>query len=125
MSLMKATVSETADGMFLDTGSFKYKVSPTVTAAIKKAGVTDVTLGVRPEDLIISTKAAPDSIFDCEIYVVEPLGANTVVDIKLKDGLYKAVASGTFRAEVGQKVWVTFLAETTHIFNTATGQAIT
>jgi len=125
MNLMKATVSQNADGLFLDTGTFKYKVSQTVAEAIKKVGVTDVTLGVRPEDLIISTKAGSDSIFECEIYVVEPLGANTVVDIKLKDGLYKAVASGTFRADVGQKVWVSFLPESTHVFNTTTGQAIT
>jgi multiple sugar transport system ATP-binding protein len=125
MNLMKATVSETADGMFLDTGTFKYKVAETVAQAIKRTAATDITLGVRPEDLIISTKPASDSIFECEIYVVEPLGANTVVDIKLKDGLYKAVASGTFRADVGQKVWVRFLAESTHVFNTTTGQAIT
>jgi multiple sugar transport system ATP-binding protein len=123
MNLMKATVSETSDGMFLDTGSFKYKLSPAVAQSVKKAGVTEVTLGVRPEDLIISTKQLPDSIFECEIYVVEPLGANTVVDVKLTDGLYKAVASGTFRADVGQRVWVSFLPESTHVFNTITGQA--
>ncbi len=55
---------------------------------------------------------------------MEPLGANTVVDLKMKDGLYKAVASGSFRADVGSKVWVTFAPEHIHVFNTASGAAI-
>jgi multiple sugar transport system ATP-binding protein len=124
MNLMKATVSSLGDGLSLDTGSFKYKVPAEDVRAIKDAGVNEVTLGIRPEDLALSTKQTPDAIFDAEVYVVEPLGANTVVDLKMKDGLYKAVASGTFRADVGSKVWVTFAPEHIHVFNTASGAAI-
>ncbi len=125
MNLMKAVVSPAGGGLSLDTGSFKYNVPSEDVKAIKDAGVSEVTLGIRPEDLALSTKQTNDAIFDAEVYVVEPLGANTVVDLKMKDGLYKAVASGTFRADVGQKVWVTFAPEHTHVFNTASGQAIT
>ena len=124
MNLMKAVLSSAGDGVTLDTGSFKYRVPDGDVKAVKDAGVTDVTLGIRPEDLTLSTKQSQDAIFEAEIYVVEPLGANTVVDLKLKDGLYKAVASGTFRADVGQKVWVSFVPESVHIFNTTSGQAI-
>jgi len=124
MNLMKAVVSSAGAGLSLDTGSFKYSVPSEDVKAIKDAGVSEVTLGIRPEDLALSTKQTGDAIFDAEVYVVEPLGANTVVDLKMKDGLYKAVASGTFRADVGQKVWVTFAPEHIHVFNTASGQAI-
>ncbi len=124
MNLMKATVAGSGDGMTVNTGSFNYKVTDADVKRLKDSGATDVTLGIRPEDLVISTKMSPDSIFEAEVYVVEPLGASTVVDLKLKDGLYKAVASGTFRADVGQKVWVKFAPESIHVFNTASGQVI-
>ncbi|MGA2664991.1 MAG: ABC transporter ATP-binding protein [Nitrososphaerales archaeon] len=125
MNLMKATVSGTDEKQTtLETGGFRYRLTEAHARAVRASGATDVTLGVRPEDLSILAQQSPQSIFEAEIYVVEPLGANTVVDLKLKDGLYKAVAAPTFRADVGQRVWVGFAPEAVHVFDTATGRAI-
>jgi multiple sugar transport system ATP-binding protein len=124
MNLMKAKVSDSSAGTYLDTGSFKYKLSDAAAKAVKSGGSTDVTLGVRPEDLMISMTKAADSIFDAEIYVVEPLGANTVVDIKVGAEILKAVAGGSFRADAGQKIWVSFPAESLHVFDTKTSLAV-
>ena len=125
MNLMKATVSGTDEKQTtLETGSFRYGLTEAHARAVRAAGATEVTLGIRPEDLSIMVQQSPQAVFEAEIYVVEPLGANTVVDLKLKDSLYKAVAAPTFRAEVGQKVWVGFAPEAVHIFDTATGRAL-
>jgi multiple sugar transport system ATP-binding protein len=122
MNLMKATVS--SDGGTLETATFKYKLTDAMAKSVKSSGATEVTLGVRPEDFILSAGKTADSIFDAEVYVVEPLGANTVVDLKTGNEIYKAVAGGAFRAETGQKMYVGFPPESVHVFDTATGRAI-
>jgi len=124
MNLMKAKVTDSGTGTYLDTGEFKYKLTDAMAKAVKSRGASDVTLGVRPEDFLLSMSKTADSIFETEVYVVEPLGANTVVDLKIGAEIYKASASGTFRAQMGQKIWVGFPAESVHIFDTASGLAI-
>jgi multiple sugar transport system ATP-binding protein len=124
MNLMKAKISDSSAGTYLDTGGFKYKLTDAMAKAVKSGGASDVTLGVRPEDFLLSISKTADSIFEAEVYVVEPLGANTVVDLKIGSEIYKASASGTFRAQMGQKIWVGFPAESVHIFDTTSGNAI-
>jgi multiple sugar transport system ATP-binding protein len=91
---------------------------------VKSSGSSDVTLGVRPEDFLLSPTKTADSIFEAEIYVVEPLGANTVVDLKIGSEMLKIVTSGNFKGSVGQKLWVGFPDESVHVFDTSSGRAI-
>jgi len=124
MNLLKAKVSDSSGATYLDTGAFKYKLTDVMAKPVKSSGSSDVTLGVRPEDFLLSPTKTADSIFEAEIYVVEPLGANTVVDLKIGSEMLKIVTSGNFKGSVGQKLWVGFPDESVHVFDTSSGRAI-
>jgi multiple sugar transport system ATP-binding protein len=124
MNLIKASVVNGGSAAVLDTGNFKYNIPDWGSKALAKDSVSEVYLGIRPEDVMISTKNFQGALVESEVYVVEPLGANTLVDLKVKDDIYKAVAGGSFRADIGQKMWIGFPEQSIHIFDSKTGRAI-
>jgi len=62
-------------------------------------------LGVRPEDLEILPHGAPGSLAG-EIYVVEPMGNETLVDVRIGDQRLMARAEREFAAPIGSPIGV-------------------
>ena len=89
----------------------------------------DVVFGVHPEDVMISHQSIPNA-FQAEVYSVEPLGAETIVELTLGTDaagvhtILKACTAPNFEAEIGEYLYVTFVAERMHFFNKTTGNAI-
>ena len=90
---------------------------------------TDLVFGVHPEDIVVSHQSIPNA-FQAEVYSVEPLGAETIVEITLgtetsgAHTILKASTAPNFEAEIGQHIYVTFVPERMHFFNKTTGNAI-
>ena len=59
-----------------------------------------------------------------EVYVVEPLGSENVLDMKVAGSLIKALASPDLFLDIGQKICVTFSKQKTHVFDKKTGKAL-
>ena len=72
-------------------------------AACTAAGAT--ALGVRPEDLEIVPQGTPTAIAG-EIYVVEPMGNETLVDVRIGDQRLMARAAREFAAPIGSPIGV-------------------
>ena len=77
-------------------------------------------VGVRPED--VHVERSGDGI-EASVYVTEPLGGETVVDLRIADRVVKALVSPTLELEPDQKVSVTLDAKRLHVF-AEDGQAI-
>lgn len=84
----------------------------------------NLLLGVRPEDINIHHQKETDDCIAAEIYVVEPLGNETVVDIKLGDNIIKVLADGDFMGTIGEKVWITLRFDRLHFFDKESGQCL-
>jgi len=82
-----------------------------------------IVLGIRPEDIIIHKKAEK-GLVSSEVYVIEPLGNETIVDIKVGDKVIKVLASPDFEAKPGERVWLEIKKGKLHFFNKKTGQAL-
>jgi multiple sugar transport system ATP-binding protein len=121
MNLIDATVKAEDSGVALVTESFSYRIPDYMVEAVRKAKDHKVVLGVRPENLSLSPTQAQDSVFQSEVYVFEPLGANTVVDFKVGKDILKSVVQGSFKTKIGAKIWVGFAAEHFHVFDSDTG----
>jgi multiple sugar transport system ATP-binding protein len=88
-----------------------------------KAG--EVVLGVRPEDVKIHLEKLPAAPpVDAEIYVTEPLGNETIVDIKVGDAVIKVLAESDFPGQPGQRVRIGLNARKLHFFDAATHQCL-
>lgn len=94
-----------------------------------KVSNRDTIFGAHAEDVIVSHQAIPNA-FQAEVYSVEPLGAETIVELTLgRDAagahtILKAVTAPNFEAEIGQYLYVSFVAERMYFFDKTTGNAI-
>jgi len=74
-------------------------------AACRAANVDAV--GIRPEDLVIAAVGAAGS-FNAEVYVVEPMGNETLVDLKVGEERLTVRATRGFTAPIGCSIGVMF-----------------
>jgi multiple sugar transport system ATP-binding protein len=81
-------------------------------------------LGVRPEDISISRQPNGPRSLAASVYEVEPLGAITIVDLKIGGQLLKAQVQRQPCYAQGEEVFLTFAAEKCHVFDGATQQRL-
>ena len=100
--------------------------SPKLTALLtSKVDGTDVIIGIRPEDITIYTdRPDRDHLIETEIFVSEPLGNETIVDIKLGPEIIKILAEADFPGVRGKKVWIEFNRAKFHLFHKKTGECL-
>ncbi len=82
-------------------------------------------LGIRPEDLTVTDTADPDQpCFDAVIEVVEQLGSEILLDMKLDDGLMVASVEPSMRVRVRDRLRMAMRPSRLHIFDAKTEAAI-
>ncbi len=126
MNFLQADLTMKDGGMYLEFSGFKRHLSREIQDLIKSTTRADsrITIGIRPENLIISKQKRSDDDMIMETYVTEPLGSEVIVDLKLQDNIIKAKTSPDFKAAVGAEVYVNFDSSKIHLFDTATGKAL-
>jgi len=85
----------------------------------------EVILGVRPEDLTVADSADLDHpCFDAVIEVVEQLGSEILLDMKVGESIMVASVEPTARVRVGDKLRVAMGPSRLHVFDAQTEAAI-
>ncbi len=101
MNLLRAAVDDEG----LRTGRATLKLEASRLAACRAAEVAAV--GIRPEDLSL-TEAGAAGALGAEVYVVEPMGNETFVDLRIADERVTVRARRGFTAPIGSTIGVTF-----------------
>lgn len=108
----------------LETAMFSLPIGADVVRTLKeRATGSELALGVRPEDISVYRERPFESI-EVEVYALEPLGKEIVVDLKLGDEIVKAVTDPTFPGRMGDKVWMTINKERMHVFDRKTEKCV-
>jgi ABC-type sugar transport system ATPase subunit len=89
-----------------------FEVSAPASGAAREA-TGACWVGVRPED--IHVESGGDGI-EASVYVTEPLGGETVVDLRVAGRVVKALVPPTLKLETDQKVFVTLDPKRLHVF---------
>jgi len=85
----------------------------------------ELMLGVRPEDLTVAGSADLDHpCFDAVIEVVEQLGSEILLDMKVGESIMVASVEPTARVRVGDKLRVAMRPSRLHVFDAQTEAAI-
>jgi multiple sugar transport system ATP-binding protein len=121
MNLVKASVTHKDHGLALVADGFKYEVPESMVGPVRRASDREVLMGIRPESMILSEDQTPESLFEAEVYLCEPQGSNTVINLKVGNDILKSVVQGKFRATVGAKVWVSLPGEQVQVFDSQSG----
>ncbi|RKU29248.1 sugar ABC transporter ATP-binding protein [Candidatus Poribacteria bacterium] len=88
-----------------------------------------IIFGVHPEDVVVKHESVPNS-FQAEVYSVEPLGADTIVEITLgtdetgSHSILKSVTAPDFEAAIGDFLYVSFVSERIHLFDKSTEKTL-
>lgn len=111
--------------------SFHFDIKdPRISNTIVNSNSTEgFVFGAHPEDVLVSHQTLENS-FEAEVYSIEPLGAETIVEITLgtdSEGSHTILKSRTtpnFEAEIGQHLYVSFVPERIHLFDKVSGDAL-
>jgi multiple sugar transport system ATP-binding protein len=101
MNILKASMASNS----VMAGNAKLTIPQEMRATLAKADVTE--LGIRPEDVRLGSSDGSAAMAG-EIYVVEPMGSETLVDIRIGTERLTARAEKGFRAPVGSTIGVSF-----------------
>jgi multiple sugar transport system ATP-binding protein len=110
---------------WLDAGVFSLRLSDRIAEMIKtQAPNSELVLGVRPEDIAVHEECISPEAIETNVYLVEPLGSEIIVDLKIGEHLIKARTPPDSKLHVGDKIWITLNNERFHVFDKKTERVI-
>jgi multiple sugar transport system ATP-binding protein len=125
MNFLKCEISKDRGGVRITHRGFSFETEGKgcADALIKASENGAVILGLRPEDVSIHYKDSGGTV-PAEIYVTEPLGNETIVDVALGENVIKVITEPDFTGSTGQKIKLAINCSKLHFFNAETHQCI-
>ncbi len=118
-NFIEGTLSWMGEELYFDFGVAKLRLPREIAEHLREAP-SEVVLGIRPEDIIISDNG--DLMGG--VYVIEPLGREQLVTISV-DGVHlKAITSLDTHLRMGQSVRFKFLQDRIYLFDKRTGKGL-
>jgi ABC-type sugar transport system ATPase subunit len=81
-----------------------------------------VTIGIRPEDVTIGPPERSNARGD--VYVIEPMGREQIVDVRIGERVIQVIAPATLAVQVGETVGLAFDAAKLHLFDPTAGERL-
>lgn len=124
MNFIECKITRANDKIFLDADVFKLPLENQLAEVLKERYTNkSVVLGVRPEDILLD-KGEKKGFIQSEVFALEPLGNEVIVNLKLGETIFKAKENAEFRAKVGDKLWFAFKKEKLYVFDKETGSVL-
>ncbi|MEM0027379.1 MAG: ABC transporter ATP-binding protein [Ignisphaera sp.] len=125
MNFIDAIFKQSNNEYLIEGEGFSMKLPHNLGAELSKKILTgtEIVVGIRPEDISI-TSATDENAIKGKIYVLEPLGSETIIDIKIGEHIIKVKYLGVIKADMGSDIYIKFNLNKIHIFDKSTGTAI-
>ena len=125
MNFAAVTVTEANGSLIAENSGLCIKLPDATAQRLRGHVGRDITLGVRPEDLMVADGADHDRLsFDAVIEVVEQLGSEILLDMKVGDSVMVASVEPTVPVKVRDKLRFAIRPSRLHVFDTKTEAAI-
>jgi multiple sugar transport system ATP-binding protein len=126
MNLLDCTYTQEGGQSFLIVGAndFRLAISDALGKQIQeKATGEKLILGIRAEDIFVREEASEETVLT-EVYIVEPLGSENIIDLRIGDNILKAKTLPTVQPDIGQPIQMWFDKDRMHVFDGNTEKAI-
>ena len=124
MNFIEGTLKEMDNKLYLDSGEFRLDMTELGEPVLGEVKGKEVILGIRPEHISVGSKPLAAYAFQGEVYVVEPLGDQAILDFKIGSSIVRAIVPPYFKADVGNRLWLSFSKENFHMINKKTEEVI-
>lgn len=125
MNFIDVTVVEEDGRLFLKNEVFKLELPESAKVRFDFTSCSkELILGIRPEDLIITGDEDEVNTVRSEIYVIEPLGRDKLVDVSIGKSRFKILTPSEFIGDIGEKVNIKLNYNKMHLFDKITENSI-
>lgn len=100
---------------------FEYPLSADI---VEKLGGEELVLGIRPEDIELVEGATGEHEYTAEVLVVEPMGNENSVHLRIGGTRFIATVGGMRRIVEGEVATIRLPEEAIHLFDRASGEAL-
>ena len=119
MNFLEGSLIEKSGVYEVDLGSIKVSLPESLSKVLEEQNASgEVIFGVRPDDVKLG-----EGEYEAEVYVIEPLGRDYIVHLKLDDIRIRAIAPYGTEIREGDKIKFTFNLEKSHLFDAKTEKA--
>jgi multiple sugar transport system ATP-binding protein len=125
MNFANVTVTEANGSLLAENAGMRLKLPDETAQRLRGHAGRAVTLGIRPEDLSVAGAADADQpCLDAVIEVVEQLGSEILLDMKVGEDVMVASVAPTVRVKVRDKLRLAVRPAGLHVFDVNTEAAI-
>ena len=126
MNFLNCSLKRENGSIMLEHQAFKLQSDNREVIGLLKTGDDSgsIVLGLRPEDILIHKEKPKEKSIQAQIYVTEPLGNETIVDIKIGENVIKVLAESDFSGSSNQGVWITFNSHKLHLFDNESHECV-
>ena len=123
INFLECSLEKKGDMIFLAHEAFNYNVTEYRAEIIENASGSELILGIRPEHILVAQQPTGDAI-KATIDIVEPLGFETLLDLRVGKDVVRANVPSLVKAERGDSIYIEFNQAGVHIFDKKTETAI-
>ena len=125
MNFARVTLTETNGSVVAENSGLRITLPNEAAQRLRGHVGRKVTLGVRPEDLTVADTAdLHHPCFDAVIEVVEQLGSEILLDMKVGENAMVACVDPAVRVRVRDKLRIAMRPSRIHVFDAETEAAI-
>src|SRR5215212_2834642 len=125
MNFAAVTVTEANGSLVAENSGLHVKLPDEMAQRLRSYIGHEVTLGVRPEDLTVADVDDLDNPgFDAVVEVIEQLGSEILLDMKVGEGVMVASVEPTVRVKVHDRLRFAIRPSRLHVFDAKTEVAI-
>lgn len=127
MNFLPSRVSQKDNGIYLEEEGFNVKVPDNLADKLKDYVDKEAVFGVRPEDIrnkLTAKDPLPDSTVEAIVEVVEPMGSEIFLHLRVGENRLLARVDAHDRSKVSDKVEMVFRMHRIHVFDKDTEKVI-
>jgi multiple sugar transport system ATP-binding protein len=123
MNFMQGQVRRENGRVNVRVGDFDLQPAEDMQPMLRSYDGSPILMGIRAENMETLARPASDAL-QVEVLVVEPLGSQNLLTVKIGDDLVKVATHPTFRVEPGEDVWLRFPADKIRWVDQKNGQVL-
>ncbi|HSE92829.1 MAG TPA: sn-glycerol-3-phosphate ABC transporter ATP-binding protein UgpC [Methylomirabilota bacterium] len=125
MNFVEVTPVDAGGSLWVECPGLRIKVPPALVPRLSPHKGQRLTLGIRPEDLRVGGGGdLADQAFDAVVEVVEPLGSEILLDVKVGPSMLVARVEPTVRVKVHETLRLAALPDRLHFFDPSNEKAL-